>query len=125
AVFGLLLSGSESSALVGVRKIVVVLLIVAYSLLCLMRANEWSDPLRHAYFETVQQPQSPRAQHALGVILTVLSPNPQSPQFEEAVKRFERAASLPGSSLSSMQALIFEHGKHGLPVPSQWWEAMR
>ncbi|MDX5445406.1 MAG: tetratricopeptide repeat protein [Zoogloeaceae bacterium] len=125
ALFGLVLHGAPASALAGVRSLLVLALIGFYGFVCVLRVGEWSDPLRQAYFEANRQSDSPRAQHALGLVLSVLAPGPQSGQFEEAMKRFELAAALPGSTLSPLQALLFEHGRHGLPADGRWWEQMR
>jgi protein O-mannosyl-transferase len=125
ALFGLVLHGTPATALAGVRTLLVLGLIGFYGFVCVLRVGEWSDPLRQAYFEANRQSDSPRAQHELGLVLAVLAPDAQSGQFEEAMKRFELAAGLPGSTLSPLQALLFEHGRYGLPVDDRWWAQMR
>lgn len=125
AVFALVLRGRADGELAGVRVLGVVALIGFYAFVCFLRVGEWSDPLRQAYFEATRQSESPRAQHSLGLMLTVISPGPDSPQFQEAMQRFEYAANLPSSTLTPWQALLFEHGRHGLPVPAEWWARMR
>lgn len=125
AVFSVLLAGAEDDPLAGVRKLAVCGLIVFYGFVCFLRVGEWSDPFRQAYFEAERQLDSPRAQHALGLALVMSAPGLDSMVFSQAMERFERAAALPGSTLTPLQALVLEHARNGLPTREAWWRQMQ
>jgi len=125
AVLGLLFTGRDGDSLILGRQALATGLIVIYGFLTFLRANEWSDPVQLAYFEATRQSESPRANHDLGMVLAIIAPDANSIQFSQAMASFAYAASLPNSTLTPLQALVFEHGKHGLPVNPQWWDDMR
>ncbi|WP_396621535.1 tetratricopeptide repeat protein [Marinobacter sp. W-8] len=124
ALFAVLLDG-RLPGMVFVRQFAVVTLVVLYGFLTFLRANEWSDPLQHAYFEAARQTDSPRAQYALGYELMRHAPQPDSREFLLAMDAWRKAAELPGTSLLPWQGLIFEHARHDLPIDPAWWSGMR
>lgn len=93
-----------------------------YAAMTFLRASEWGDPVRLANFESSRHPESPRAGYELGLLLSKLYPEPQSPGFSMAVRSFEHSAALPDTSLLPLQALIYLHGKNSLPIPDLWWK---
>ncbi|MCO6442369.1 MAG: hypothetical protein J5I81_15130 [Nitrococcus mobilis] len=125
ALFALLLREPLQPPLRTARLGFAVSLILLYGLLTLLRADTWGDPLRLAAAEAARHPDSPRANYALGQMLTVLAPDAAAPQFRLGLQRFEDAARLPLAGLLPAQALIFLSAKHALPVKPQWWERMR
>ena len=124
AVFALLLDG-RVTRLVFVRRFGVVALIGLYAFLTFLRANEWSNPVQHAYFEATRQVESPRAQYGLGLELARLSPLPGSPNFSIAMNAWREAAALPNTTLLPWQGLIHEHARYGLPIDPDWWKGMK
>lgn len=124
AVFALLLDGRVKE-LAFVRRFAVVALIALYGFLTFLRANEWSDPVQHAYFEATRQVDSTRAQYALGQELMRHAPPPDSPQFSLAMDTWREAANLPNPSLLPWQGLILESARHGLPIDPAWWVSIR
>ncbi|MGO3669793.1 MAG: tetratricopeptide repeat protein [Vreelandella alkaliphila] len=124
ALFAMLLD-SRLVGMVFLRRFAVVALVILYGFLTFLRANEWSDPVQHAYFEATRQVDSPRAQYALGHELMQRSPSPDSQEFSLAMDTWREAASLPNTSLLPWQGLIFESARHGLPIDPAWWAGMK
>ncbi|WP_019570963.1 lipopolysaccharide assembly protein LapB [Thioalkalivibrio sp. ALE11] len=125
AVFGVLLSGRPGDSLAFARKAAVIGLIALYGFLTFLRASEWSDPVQLAYFEGTRQEDSPRASYHLGLILIQAGAEPGQPVYGLAIEQMQRAARLPGATLTPYQGLIFEHARHpGLNVDPEWWTAM-
>ncbi|TQE98451.1 MAG: tetratricopeptide repeat protein [Spiribacter salinus] len=123
AVFALLLDGREP-ALASTRRFALVALIVVYGVTTAIRASEWSDPLRLAYFEAKRNPESPRALNAFGHLAAQSSEGPGSPRFSTGIAQLKDAAELPQSSLAPLKNLIVHHARHDLPVDRSWWHAM-
>lgn len=124
ALFAIVLD-SRIAGMVFLRRFFVISLLVLYGFLTFLRANEWSDPLQHAYFEATRRTESPRAQYALGQELMRRSPSPESQQFAMAMNTWRKAAELSSTSLLPWQGLILEHARHGLPIDPAWWEGMQ
>ena len=124
ALFGLVFSGRSQPALNTARWALTVALIAVFGLFTHLRAHEWSDPVKLAYFEASRQVDSPRANYELGRVLFVVAPGPDSPQFSFATQSFEHAANLPNGGLLPYQGLIFAHAKVGRPVKQHWWDGM-
>lgn len=122
AIFALIFTGRNAARMKVACYAITLAAIALYAILTLLRANEWSDPLKLAYFENSRHPESPRAAYDLGLILTKASPPPGSIGFATAIRTFKYAASLPRTSLLPHQALLFMHGKHRLSIPDSWWE---
>lgn len=124
ALFFAIFSGKPGDSLRFARKALAVGLIVLYGLLTLLRAEEWSDPLRLAQLEASRQQESARANYELGRVLAVIAPGPESPLFAQSMKTFEKTATLRLAGLLPYQALIFMNAKHGLAVNPAWWIGM-
>jgi hypothetical protein len=86
-----------------------------------LRASEWSDPVRLAYFEASRHPGSLRANYELGLMLSVVSQGPADPRHGLALASFREAARLPGESALPLQALIFTAARHRQPIPPSLW----
>lgn len=125
ALFSLILLEPPKLPLKAARLGFVVCLVMLYGFLTFLRASTWGDPLLLASTEAARHPDSPRANYALGQMLTVLALDASAPQFALGMKSFADAARLPLAGLLPAQALIFLSAKHELPVNPQWWERMR
>lgn len=123
AVFSLLLD-ARSARMAVARRFLAVSLIVLYGFLTFLRANEWSDPVRLAYFEATRHPESARAQYELGKLL-IQTNAPGSPAFSLGMQSWVKATRLPGRSVLPWQGLILVSAKHGLPIQPEWWEGLR
>ena len=124
AVFSLLLDARWQVAQ-GARRLGVIALIALYGFLSFLRANEWSDPVQLAYFEATRHPDSPRAAYDFARMLLVSNPGPDTPAFSLATSTLRDAARLPNAGLLPWQGLVLSHARHGLPIPEEWWDAMR
>ncbi|MGL1834651.1 tetratricopeptide repeat protein [Rhodocyclaceae bacterium SMB388] len=124
ALIALMFSGRNQPSLNTARWTFVVALIALFGLFTHLRAHEWSDPVKLAYFEASRKADSPRANYELGRVLFAVAPGPDSPQFSFATRSFEHAANLPNGGLLPYQGLIFAHAKVGRPVKEQWWNGM-
>lgn len=123
ALFGALLLNPYAQRYPFAAYGVALAVIAMYGVFTHMRASEWGHPVKHAYFESQRQPLSPRAAYDLGLMLNRMHPTPDSPSFNDAIAAFERAASLPSTTLLPYQALLFLHGKFGVGDPRPWWVA--
>lgn len=90
-----------------------------------LRAREWSDPVRLAVTEAASHPESPRAAYELGRTFVVLSDyRPESPNVDKAMDAFEKAARLPRSSILPEVGLITVASRTGRPIEAAWWNSM-
>lgn len=97
-------------------------LLLASTLVTAVRAHGWGDPVRLAFRLAEHQPQSARAQHALGVLLMQAGLGSANPELLEAsFAAFERSARLSPSPLGP-GALLILHGRSGRPVPDALWD---
>lgn len=101
----------------------------AFFVLCtfttLLRAQEWSDPIRLAYAEALKRPASPRAQYELARTLIVASGKRlDSPLITEATGVLERNAYAPATGILPLQALIYVNARAGRPIDPRWWQAI-
>jgi hypothetical protein len=101
------------------------------ALLCLatftlvLRAREWSDPVRLAVTEAATHPQSPRAAYELARTYVILSNyQPDSPNIEKAMQAFEKGAALPRSGILPEVGLITVASRTGRPIDPAWWDSM-
>ena len=124
ALFGLLLTGKSTDLLVA-KMAFAVTLVALYGFLTFLRAGEWGDPLRHAYFEATRQEASPRANYELGKLLMETAPGPGNPAFDMGVDTLLYAAELPQTSLLPYTALVFEYSKRGLAPKQAWWDGIQ
>ncbi len=120
-VFGLLLFHAHFGRWRLVIYFFIFALLTWYVGVTYMRSNEWSHPVKHAYFESQRQSNSPRAVYELGVVLNRLNPDPGTPGFHESVSAFRRAADLPNTTFLPYQALLFLNGKKVLLDADVWW----
>lgn len=88
----------------------------------LLRASEWSDPVRLAYVEASRHPSSPRANYELGRTLVDRTDAPNGPALSTAMQSFHAAAALPGSGLIPLQALIMMEARRSRPVDPALWQ---
>jgi len=105
-----------------VRIAVPVLALAAFSSVTLLRAKEWSNPVRFAYAEAALHPTSPRANYELGRILTVTSGyRPDSKLIEPALQAFELTSRLPGAGAPPLAAMIVVASHAHREVKKEWW----
>ncbi len=106
-----------------VQGAVTVIAITAFCTVTGLRANEWGNPIRFAYSEALQHPQSPRANYELGRTLTVMSGyRPDSKLIDPAMQAFERATALPGSDAASAAGLIIVANHMHREIKPEWWQ---
>ena len=125
SLFALLLGERQLENLPLVRMGLVLAALVFYGFSTYLRAHEWADPLRLAYFESSHHPDSLRAAYDLGSTLALIAPSTRSPLFLDARNTFERAERMPGAGLLPSSALIVLMSKNGLPVQPSWWSQLR
>ena len=91
----------------------------------LLRAEEWSHPLRLAYSEALKRPDSPRAQYELARSLIIAAgDNEKSPLVDQSINILERNASSTQSGISSLQALIYIAAHNHRDIDPQWWKTI-
>jgi hypothetical protein len=96
-----------------------------YSLTTLLRAEEWSNPLKFAYSEALKRPDSPRAQYELARTLVVAAgTSTASPLLEEAERMVLHKVQLAHPDISALQVAIFIAASKGEPIDSQWWDSI-
>jgi hypothetical protein len=101
------------------------LALAAFSLTTALRANQWSDPIRFAFAEADEHPQSPRANYELGRTLAIASGyRADSKLIDPAMRAFERAAALPGAGTSPDAALIIVANHMHRAVEARWWSRL-
>lgn len=127
---GLLLAGASLLALEPLVRAPRVALtacagfLMLFALTTLLRAQEWSHPLRLAYSEALKRPASSRAQYALAHTLILAARDDDSPLLQQSVTILKRDAALPNSGIASLQALIYLAARAHRPIDPGWWEAM-
>lgn len=100
-------------------------LIMLWAMETALTSVQWSSPLSLAAALASRAPDSPRAQYELGRTYIIYSDyDPNSPFTKLAYPPLEKAASLPGSSILPLQALIFMNSRMHLPLEKRWWDAM-
>ena len=99
--------------------------LLALAGLCLIQASTWGDPFRLATALAGRNPESPRANYALGTRLhEAAQGDTGSPQWSLALRQFEIAADLPGSSALPDQALVIMTSADGAGFPAARWQAL-
>ena len=107
------------------KPFIVVAFLAFFSFTTLLRAEEWSHPLRLAYTEAQKRPNSERAQYELARTLIVASSSQNEPQLIDEAKRILAAnAFKEDSGVTSLQALIFIAAREHQPIDPKWWEAI-
>jgi hypothetical protein len=90
-----------------------------------LRAHEWSDPVRLAVTEASLHPASPRATYALGRTYVILSGyQPDSPNVDKAIGALETAARVPNAGILPEVALITLASRTGRPIDAAWWDGI-
>lgn len=113
--------------LVSARARAALLLVVAvfYGGTTLMRAQEWSDPMRLAASEAMKRPASSAAQFDYAqALLQVSMTNHQSAPADVALKVLDRARHLPGASIHFEQGMITLLGESGYAAPADVWSSL-
>jgi hypothetical protein len=91
-----------------------------------LRANDWSDPVRLALTEAGLHPQSPRATYELGRAYVVLSGyRADSVNVDRAIESLEAAARVPQATILPEVALITVASHTHRPIDDAWWDAIR
>tara|TARA_R110002020_G_scaffold112746_45_gene259505 strand:- start:8171 stop:10057 length:1887 start_codon:yes stop_codon:yes gene_type:complete len=99
--------------------------LLALAGLCLIQSSTWGDPFRLAAALAGRNPDSPRANYALGVALHQASRGDRdSPQWSLAVRQFEAAAQLPGASALPDQALVIMAAGEDAEISRRRWERL-
>lgn len=124
ATFSLLLGTAPEIALPFLRGAIAATLILWFAGLTLLRAQEWSDPLRLALIEADRRDDSARANYEAGRLLVVASNYKSSPTLNKAWHYLRRAAAIPGSSTLPEQAMLMmaDHDRQG--NDEAIWQAM-
>ena len=106
--------------LVGITLGGFMLLFFAWS--TLLRAKEWSNPVRFSQVEVAKHPQSARATYDWARTLIVLGEyDPKSPFTREAFGAIELARRVPASGVLPVQALLLLAARTGTPIEDDWW----
>lgn len=93
-----------------------------FSTTTLLRAMEWSNPMRLAYSEAIKRPESMRAQYGLAQsLIFAAGRNPSSPLLAEARDRLDRIVYRKDSGVAPAQALIYLDGIQRRPVNPELW----
>lgn len=104
------------------------LVMVVLSLFCYVttqRAYDWGNPIRFAFAEATEHPDSPRANYELGRTLAIASGyRADSKLIEPAMQAFERATALPGSDAAAPAGLIIVAGHMHQAIKAQWWQTL-
>jgi tetratricopeptide (TPR) repeat protein len=88
----------------------------------LLRAKEWSDPLRFAASEAAKHPASPRATYDHARLLALATGyKGGSPYLPQALAALERARAVPNSGLLPASALLILAARTGTPLQDAWW----
>lgn len=99
------------------------LLLAWFGMTTLLRAREWSDPMRFVETEALKRPHSPRAAYALGQFLVIAdSAHPDPALARRAAATLEQARQLPGSDIMPAQALLLMAAHGRIPAREEWWD---
>lgn len=124
-IFAALLARLADAASLRLAVPLLAIFLVWQALATLARAHEWGDPIRFAVAEAERNPVSPRARYELGVVLLRRTGfDASSPAFGPAMKSFQEAAQLPGSSPLPEQALLIAASRAGSPIQEDWWDSL-
>jgi len=110
---------------VNIRTALATCFIVFISFTTLLRAQEWSHPLRLALSEAEKRPDSIRAQYELARSLIVVGvKDAGSPLLREARIILERSAFKPNAGIAGLQALIYLDCKTRGAVEPKLWQTL-
>jgi hypothetical protein len=108
-----------------VRRAVAAIFLVVCAGTTLMRAIEWSNPVRLAFAEAGAHPQSPRATYEIGRVLVIMTGyDPASPALPRAIEALDHAAGVPGARTQPDAALIVLAARTGRAIDETWWQRM-
>lgn len=103
-------------------------LLLFYGATTLLRAREWSDPIRFAFAEAGKHPQSPRATYALAHTLVALhkrQDDDAGAATAKVVTALQNARRAPGGSILADQALLIFSARNGMAIEDVWWDDLR
>ena len=131
ASVGLLLAGASLVGLeplfarFNVRTGVACGFVAFFAFNTLLRAEEWSHPLRLALSEASKRPHSARAQYTLAQTLIIAAGSDRSsPLLREARNLLQKTAFQPGSGIAGLQALIYLDCKSTGSIAPGLWETL-
>ena len=115
---------ARSGRRIGVATAVGLLLL--YTGLTTLRAQEWSDQLRFSLSEASKHPQSPRATYDVARNFALLSEfQPDSPYTDRALVALDQAMHAPNANILPESAAIILAARSGLPIQSAWWISLQ
>ena len=128
---GLLLAATSLLAIEpGLRPLPAKIILAAgfisfFAFTTLLRAQEWSHPLRLALAEASKRPDSMRAQYELAHTLILAAGSKEnSPLLDESEKILKRTALRPDSGIAPLQALIYLSARNHRAIDPAWWQAL-
>lgn len=108
------------------RNGVLALTLLVLAGLTFMQASTWSNPLRLSTTLAARNPESIRANYALGSDwMAIAGGDTSHPLWSLALKQFEHVSALPGNSVLGEQGQIILLSQAGQPVDNEVWEALR
>lgn len=132
ALFGILLAvyaaashWARSVASAPIRRLVPAAVLGGLFAITVVRSMTWGSPLLLAMDMVASNPGSPRASNDLATLyFTLAQGDPDSQEWELAIREFERGAALPESSPLPEHGLILMSASAGLPTSPAWWESL-
>jgi hypothetical protein len=122
AVADLLLLAPRPDAIRRIGALLAVAWLLFLGFTTLLRAMEWSDPLRFAASEAAKHPLSPRSTYDHARVLALATGyKPGSPLLPQAFQALEHARSVPGSGVLPYSGLLILAARTGTPVRAEWW----
>lgn len=104
------------------RVVTIGAIIIGFSLLTVLRAATWGNPLGLAMDLVAKNPSSARASNDLAEQYMIMADgNAQSPFYSMAVTEFERGSQLPDASPLTEQGLILLAATAGQTADPAWW----
>jgi hypothetical protein len=101
-------------------------LLLLYTGLTALRAQEWSDQLRFSLSEASKHPQSPRATYDVARNFVILSGfKPDSPYTDRALVALDQAMHAPNANILPESAAIILAARSGLQIQPAWWTSLQ
>jgi hypothetical protein len=101
-------------------------LLLLYTGLTALRAQEWNDQLRFSLSEASKHPQSPRATYDVARNFVILSGfKPDSPYTDRALVALDQAMHAPNANILPESAAIMLAARSGLPIQPAWWTSLQ
>jgi len=96
------------------------------ALTTVLRAKEWSSPLRFAESEAIKHPLSPRATYEVARLLIIAGNyDTSSPYTQRAMPALEQAMRVPGSNALPAQAALLLAARTHQPLQERWWKRLQ